>query len=101
MKCFEEIGPYNFSEVITIVNKLKLIKKYYISQPNSLEGEDHIKYKIKEILDTCNSPKRTENSNLHKFLKIVEFEDRQELINELSKILRIAWSKEKLRQKKG
>jgi hypothetical protein len=30
IKSFELIGPYNFSEVITIVNKLKLIKKYYV-----------------------------------------------------------------------
>lgn len=43
----KKIGPYVFSEVITIVNKLKLIKKHHFQTTSDLICEDHISMKIR------------------------------------------------------
>jgi hypothetical protein len=51
--------------------------------------------KIKEILQSGNSKKRADNSNISKFITIVEFDDREGLIKELGKMLRTSWSKQK------
>lgn len=73
------------------MNKLKLIKKYHSVQETFTE--DHVTMKIREILQTCESKKRTENSNIAKFINIVSFEDREGLVKELGKMLRNAWAK--------
>jgi hypothetical protein len=81
--------------VITIVNKLNLIKKHHFRSISESFSEDHINLKIREILSTTDSKKRSDNSNISKFIKIVEFEDREGLTKELGKLLRLAWAKEK------
>ena len=89
-----QIGPYVFREVITIVNKLKLIRKFY-SQPETVYHENHISLKVKEILSSCESNKRSDNSNFIKFKKIIDFDDREGLVMELGKLLRGAWARQK------
>lgn len=91
----KKIGPYVFSEIITIVNKLKLIRKYHAETLSQSLSEDYIQMKIREILASSDSKSRLENSNIKKFIKIVEFEDREGLTKELGKLLRSAWAKDK------
>ena len=43
----KKIGPYVFAQVITIVNKLKLIKKYHSSTNQETFSEDHVTMKIR------------------------------------------------------
>lgn len=54
----KKIGPYVFSEVITIVSKLKLIRKYHFQTAAESLSEDHINFKIREILASSESKKR-------------------------------------------
>ena len=91
----QKMGPFVFAEVITIVNKLKLIRKHALNLMGESYNENHILMKVKEILGGCGSRKRSENSNMGKFMRIVGFEEREELVKELGKMLRMAWAKEK------
>lgn len=102
IKYLKKIGPYEFVEILTIVNKLKLIEKHHrLRMEAMIVFESHIEQTIRKILEICNSEKRKINNNLNKFKAIVEFEDRIELIKELGKLLRQSWSTEKKRIKAG
>ena len=54
--------------------------------------ENHIDFEIRKIMELCASKKRNLNNNLNKFRQIAQFEDRQDLVKQLGKMLRKSWS---------
>ena len=70
----EQIGPFEFAEIIAIVNKLKLIEKHHKERMEAMSfSESHVETHIRKIMEMCASVKRTVNNNLNKFKAIVEF----------------------------
>lgn len=46
IKYLKELGPYYFTEILIIVQKLKVIKKHYHKMKKSIISENHIDIKI-------------------------------------------------------
>ena len=72
LDCLRKVGPFLFTEIITIVSKLTLIAKHFTDYTRNRITENHIDMKISHILELCRSKKRSVSANVHKFRMIVD-----------------------------